>query len=60
LDSRFQENKQEVHTEKKWDKVVLDWKCLHEIFLSILHSNWVSASSSSSNTTKLMYLHRIR
>jgi predicted anti-sigma-YlaC factor YlaD len=24
LDSRFQENMQEVHPEKKWDKVVLD------------------------------------
>jgi hypothetical protein len=24
LDSRFQENMQEVHAKKKWDKVVLD------------------------------------
>lgn len=59
LGSRFQENMQEVHAEKKLDKVVLDLRCLRKIFLSILHSKWVSASSPS-NTTKLMYLHRIR
>jgi Ca2+/Na+ antiporter len=59
LGSRFQENMQEVHVEKKLDIVVLDWRRLHEIFLPILHSKWVSASSPSS-TTKLIYLHRIR
>jgi hypothetical protein len=59
LGSRFQENMQAVHAEKKLDKVVLDWRCLHEIFLPFLHSKWVSVSSTS-NTTKLMYLHHIR
>lgn len=56
LGNRLQENMQEVHAEKKLDKVVLDWRCLHEIFLPILHSKWESASSPT-NKTKLMYLH---
>ena len=39
LGRRFQENMQEVHAEKKLDKVVLDWRCLRELFLPICTAN---------------------
>lgn len=47
---------QEVHAEKKLDKLVLDWRCLHKIFLPILQNKWACASSPY-NSTKQMYLH---